>query len=112
MPVMMPRAAYAHMFGPTTGDRVRLADTDLVIEVEKDFTTYGEEVKFGGGKVIRDGMGQSQVTSKRGAVDTVITKQLGLRAMLIKPKRLFPPRRKLWPFRRGLDEYADEATSG
>jgi urease subunit alpha len=76
MPVMMPRAAYAHMFGPTTGDRVRLADTDLVIEVEKDFTTYGEEVKFGGGKVIRDGMGQSQVTSRRGAVDTVITNAL------------------------------------
>jgi urease subunit alpha len=76
MPVMIPRAAYAHMFGPTTGDRVRLADTDLIIEVEKDFTTYGEEVKFGGGKVIRDGMGQSQVTSRRGAVDTVITNAL------------------------------------
>jgi urease subunit alpha len=76
MPVMMPRAAYVHMFGPTTGDRVRLADTDLVVEVEKDFTTYGEEVKFGGGKVIRDGMGQSQVTSRRGAVDTVITNAL------------------------------------
>ena len=64
------------MFGPTTGDRVRLADTDLIIEVEKDFTTYGEEVKFGGGKVIRDGMGQSQVTNKKGAVDTVITNAL------------------------------------
>jgi urease subunit alpha len=76
MPVRMPRAAYARMFGPTTGDRVRLADTDLVVEVEKDFTTYGEEVKFGGGKVIRDGMGQSQVTSRRGAVDTVITNAL------------------------------------
>src|SRR5271163_2882321 len=76
MPVMMPRAAYAHMFGPTTGDRVRLADTDLIIEVEKDFTTYGEEVKFGGGKVIRDGMGQSQVTNKQGAADTVITNAL------------------------------------
>jgi urease subunit alpha len=76
MPVMIPRASYAHMFGPTTGDRVRLADTDLVVEVEKDFTTYGEEVKFGGGKVIRDGMGQSQVTSRRGAVDTVITNAL------------------------------------
>jgi urease subunit alpha len=76
MPVMMPRAAYVHMFGPTTGDRVRLADTDLVVEVEKDFTTYGEEVKFGGGKVIRDGMGQSQVTSRRGAVDTIITNAL------------------------------------
>ena len=70
------RAAYAQMFGPTVGDKVRLADTDLVIEVEKDFTTYGEEVKFGGGKVIRDGMGQSQVTNKRGAVDTVITNAL------------------------------------
>ena len=54
----MQRAVYADMFGPTKGDRVRLADTDLIIEVEKDFTTYGEEVKFGGGKVIRDGMGQ------------------------------------------------------
>ena len=64
------------MFGPTTGDRVRLADTDLIIEVEKDFTTYGEEVKFGGGKVIRDGMGQSQITNKQGAVDTVITNAL------------------------------------
>ena len=64
------------MFGPTTGDRVRLADTDLFIEVEKDFTTYGEEVKFGGGKVIRDGMGQAQTTRARGAVDTVITNAL------------------------------------
>src|SRR6202171_5742321 len=76
MSFKIPRAAYAHMFGPTTGDRVRLADTDLIIEVEKDFTTYGEEVKFGGGKVIRDGMGQSQITSRRGAVDTVITNAL------------------------------------
>src|ERR1700743_3594804 len=73
MPQAMSRAAYAQMFGPTVGDRLRLADTDLIIEVEKDFTTYGEEVKFGGGKVIRDGMGQSQVTRARGAVDTVIT---------------------------------------
>src|SRR6516164_1556254 len=64
------------MFGPTTGDRLRLADTDLIIEVEKDFTTYGEEVKFGGGKVIRDGMGQSQATNKQGAADTVITNAL------------------------------------
>ena len=64
------------MFGPTVGDKVRLADTDLVIEVEKDFTTYGEEVKFGGGKVIRDGMGQSQVSNAKGAVDTVITNAL------------------------------------
>src|SRR5499427_3060503 len=73
MPHTMSRAAYAQMFGPTVGDRVRLADTDLVIEVEKDFTTYGEEVKFGGGKVIRDGMGQSQRTRTEGAMDTVIT---------------------------------------
>ena len=73
MPVKMPRRAYADMFGPTTGDRVRLADTELFIEIEKDFTIYGEEVKFGGGKVIRDGMGQSQVTRARGAADTVIT---------------------------------------
>jgi urease subunit alpha len=69
----LPRAAYADMFGPTKGDRVRLADTELFIEIEKDFTIYGEEVKFGGGKVIRDGMGQSQTTRARGAVDTVIT---------------------------------------
>jgi urease subunit alpha len=70
------RAAYAQMFGPTTGDKVRLADTDLLIEVERDFTTYGEEVKFGGGKVIRDGMGQSQRARAEGAVDTVITNAL------------------------------------
>ncbi|MEZ2131074.1 MULTISPECIES: urease subunit alpha [unclassified Sinorhizobium] len=73
MPYKISRAAYASMFGPTVGDKVRLADTELFIEVEKDFTTYGEEVKFGGGKVIRDGMGQSQVTRAEGAVDTVIT---------------------------------------
>jgi urease subunit alpha len=76
MAVSMKRSAYADMFGPTTGDKVRLADTDLIIEVEKDFTIYGEEVKFGGGKVIRDGMGQSQVTNQQGAVDTVITNVL------------------------------------
>ena len=76
MPAHIPRAEYAAMFGPTTGDRVRLADTELVIEVERDLTTYGEEVKFGGGKVIRDGMGQSQVTRADGAVDTVITNAL------------------------------------
>ena len=70
------RQAYAAMFGPTTGDRLRLADTDLVIEVEEDRTIYGEEVKFGGGKVIRDGMGQSQVSRADGAVDTVITNAL------------------------------------
>src|SRR3954454_16661792 len=78
MSAKMKRAIYADMFGPTTGDRVRLADTDLIVEVEKDFTTYGEEVKFGGGKVIRDGMGQSQVTNKQGAVDTVITNAIVL----------------------------------
>jgi len=76
MPNKMNRAAYAQMFGPTVGDKVRLADTDIVIEVEKDYTTYGEEVKFGGGKVIRDGMGQSQRSRSDGAVDTVITNAL------------------------------------
>ena len=76
MSTRISRAAYAGMFGPTVGDKVRLADTELIIEVEKDFTTYGEEVKFGGGKVIRDGMGQSQVTNAKGAVDTVITNAL------------------------------------
>ena len=76
MSIKISRASYAEMFGPTTGDRVRLADTSLVIEVEKDFTVYGEEVKFGGGKTIRDGMGQSQVTRAAGAVDTVITNAL------------------------------------
>ncbi|MEL6978755.1 MAG: urease subunit alpha [Pseudomonadota bacterium] len=73
MPAKLSRAAYADMFGPTTGDRMRLADTELFIEIESDSATYGEEVKFGGGKVIRDGMGQSQRTSAQGAVDTVIT---------------------------------------
>ena len=76
MPHTMSRAAYAKMFGPTVGDKVRLADTDLIIEVERDFTIYGEEVKFGGGKVIRDGMGQSQRSRSEGAVDTVITNAL------------------------------------
>lgn len=76
MPFPFPRNAYAAMFGPTTGDTVRLGDTELVIRVEKDFTTYGEEVKFGGGKVIRDGMGQSQMRNADGAVDTVITNAL------------------------------------
>ena len=70
------RDAYADMYGPTTGDKIRLADTELFIEVEKDLTTYGEEVKFGGGKVIRDGMGQSQVSRKNGDVDTVVTNAL------------------------------------
>src|SRR6266536_5067608 len=67
------RGGYAAMFGPTVGDRLRLADTELVIEIEDDRTVYGEEVKFGGGKVIRDGMGQSQRSRAEGAVDTVIT---------------------------------------
>ncbi|WP_424810692.1 urease subunit alpha [Roseococcus sp. YIM B11640] len=70
------RSAYAGMYGPTVGDKVRLADTELFIEVERDLTIYGEEVKFGGGKVIRDGMGQSQVTREGGAADTVITNAL------------------------------------
>ncbi|OYY03660.1 MAG: urease subunit alpha [Acidocella sp. 35-58-6] len=70
------RLAYADMFGPTVGDRVRLADTNLIVEVERDFTLYGEEVKFGGGKVIRDGMGQSQLSNAQGAADTVITNAL------------------------------------
>ncbi len=89
MPATIRRSDYAAMFGPTTGDKVRLADTDLIIEVERDLTAeavgraagrngavYGEEVKFGGGKVIRDGMGQSQATRAEGAVDTVITNAL------------------------------------
>ncbi|MCY4179500.1 MAG: amidohydrolase family protein, partial [Litoreibacter sp.] len=92
MPATISRADYAAMFGPTVGDKVRLADTDLIIEVERDLIaeragaasggtganalSYGEEVKFGGGKVIRDGMGQSQVTRANGAVDTVITNAL------------------------------------
>ena len=73
MATRMDRRAYAGMFGPTVGDRIRLADTDIIIEVETDHTVYGEEVKFGGGKVIRDGMGQSKRSSAEGAVDTVIT---------------------------------------
>src|SRR5476651_2094778 len=76
MPIKMKRRAYADMFGPTTGDRIRLADTELFITVEADRTIYGEEVKFGGGKVIRDGMGQSQASRRQGAVDTVITNAL------------------------------------
>ncbi|MBN9243700.1 MAG: urease subunit alpha [Mesorhizobium sp.] len=78
MPVRISRAAYARMYGPTVGDRVRLADTDIFIEVEKDFTLYGEEVKFGGGKVIRDGMGQSQFSRAEGAMDCVVTNALVL----------------------------------
>jgi urease subunit alpha len=76
MSYRMNRRAYAETFGPTVGDRVRLADTDLIIEVEQDYTTYGDEVKFGGGKVIRDGMGQSPITNDDGAVDAVITNAL------------------------------------
>ena len=76
MATTITRQAYADMYGPTTGDKVRLADTDLIIEVEKDLCNYGDEVKFGGGKVIRDGMGQSQKSRAQGAVDTVITNAL------------------------------------
>ena len=76
MPFVLSRAQYADMYGPTTGDRVRLGDTEIIIEVERDLTTYGSEVKFGGGKVIRDGMGQSQVTRAGGSMDTVITNAL------------------------------------
>jgi urease subunit alpha len=76
MPYRISRQAYAQTYGPTTGDRLRLADTELILEVEKDYTVYGDEVKFGGGKVIRDGMGQAQTTRAAGAVDTVITNAL------------------------------------
>jgi len=79
------RQAYAEMFGPTIGDRVRLADSELFIEIERDYTIYGEEVKFGGGKVIRDGMGQSQRSSKD-AVDAVITN-----AVIVDHSGLGPP---------------------
>jgi urease subunit alpha len=76
MSYQMDRRAYADTYGPTVGDRVRLADTELFIEVERDYTTYGDEVKFGGGKVIRDGMGQSPISRADGAVDLVITNAL------------------------------------
>ncbi|MEB3355837.1 MAG: urease subunit alpha [Synechococcales bacterium] len=76
MSYRMDRRAYAETYGPTVGDRLRLADTDLIIEVEQDLTPYGDEVKFGGGKVIRDGMGQSPISREEGAVDTVITNAL------------------------------------
>jgi urease subunit alpha len=76
MPYRISRRAYAETYGPTTGDRLRLADTELILEVERDFTVYGDEVKFGGGKVIRDGMGQAQTPRSAGAVDTVITNAL------------------------------------
>src|SRR3979490_3024594 len=77
MTLKIPRRTYADLYGPTTGDRVRLADTELIIEVEKDFTVYGDEITFGGGKVIRDGMGQSsRATRADGALDLVITNAL------------------------------------
>src|SRR5215210_4330602 len=79
MSLNIPRRTYADLYGPTTGDRVRLADTELVVEVERDFTTYGDEVTFGGGKVIRDGMGQSSTAvreNEQGALDLVITNAL------------------------------------
>ncbi len=77
MPLRIPRHVYADLYGPTTGDRVRLADTELIIEVEQDFTTYGDEAKFGGGKTLRDGMGQDAVTTRaQGALDLVITNAL------------------------------------
>src|SRR5215813_5894459 len=77
MSLQIPRQTYADLYGPTTGDRVRLADTELIIEVEKDFTSYGDEITFGGGKVIRDGMGQSaRATRGQGALDLVITNAL------------------------------------
>ncbi len=76
MATRISRPDYAAMYGPTTGDRVRLGDTEIIIEVERDLTSYGDEVKFGGGKVIRDGMGQSQISRAGGAVDTVITNAL------------------------------------
>ncbi len=97
MSYRISRRAYAETYGPTTGDRLRLADTDLILEVEKDHTIYGDEVKFGGGKVIRDGMGQSQRSRSEGAVDTVITNALILdwwgivKASVLGPMKLFTP---------------------
>src|SRR5213080_2192311 len=76
MPHRIARAAYADIYGPTTGDRVRLGDTSLVLQVERDFTTYGEECKFGGGKVLREGMGQAAGVGAAGALDCVITNAL------------------------------------
>src|SRR5438045_723048 len=81
MSLNIPRRTYADLYGPTTGDRVRLADTELIVEVERDFTTYGDEITFGGGKVIRDGMGQSSGAVREaadGALDLVITNALVL----------------------------------
>ena len=82
MSTRIARADYAAMYGPTTGDRIRLGDTDLIIEVERDLTTYGEEVKFGGGKVIRDGMGQSPTALDKDCLDLVITNALILDPLL------------------------------
>jgi len=86
MTLRIGRRAYAEMFGPTTGDRIRLADTELLIEIERDYTVYGEEVKFGGGKVIRDGMGQSQRVAADVA-DTVVTNAVILDHSAFSPKR-------------------------
>src|SRR5258708_12688060 len=86
MVIRMQRGAYASMFGPTTGDRIRLADTELFVAIESDRTVYGEEVKFGGGKVIRDGMGQSQISRAAGPADTVITN-----AVIIDPSGITKP---------------------
>src|ERR1700726_4237545 len=79
MTLKIPRRTYADLYGPTKGDRVRLADTDLIIEIEKDYTAYGDEITFGGGKVIRDGMGQSSTATREAqpaALDLVITNAL------------------------------------
>src|ERR1700688_643286 len=81
MSLSIPRRVYADLYGPTTGDRVRLADTDLIIEIEKDFTAYGDEITFGGGKGIRDGIGQSSTAvreGQHGALDLVITNAIDL----------------------------------
>jgi len=80
--IRIPRSQYAELYGPTTGDRIRLADTELWIEIERDHTVYGDEVCFGGGKVIRDGMGQSQISNADGAMDTVITNAVIMDAAL------------------------------
>ena len=80
--IRIPKSQYAELYGPTTGDRIRLADTELWIEIERDHTVYGDEVCFGGGKVIRDGMGQSQISNADGAMDTVITNAVIMDAAL------------------------------
>ena len=95
MPYRIPRAAYADLYGLTTGDRLRLADTELIIEVERDFTVYGEEVQFGGGKAIRDGMGQSQATRGEGAgaapISRAAASAVGNRLTALLPAPLPPP---------------------